>query len=181
MLEKHNAQTRQTRESTKTFELRLRAKLDHNSKICRSETGLAWSEKTVPPLPTVLGSPERKYLSHSATDVQSQSFKSKSQQSTVRGQGLQLEPCLLQSMNTCLDSGHLAKPLLVAYSPHPTHDAARHLAIDRAHPLLLESEERSVTRHGSKESQEDDQSSERRKLIRHSSPQKQCERCSGHA
>ena len=28
-------------------------------------------------------------------------------------------------MNTCLDSCHLAKPLLVANSPHPTHDAAR--------------------------------------------------------
>ena len=42
-----------------------------------------------------------------------------------RGQGLHLEPALLQSMNTCLDSCHLAKPLLVANSPHPTHDAAR--------------------------------------------------------
>ena len=46
-------------------------------------------------------------------------------ESAIRGQGSQLEPCLLQSMNTCLGSGHLAKPLLVAYSPHTTHDAAR--------------------------------------------------------
>ena len=89
ILLKHNGQTRQIRESTTTFELRFRAKLITSSKICLAETNLApqnraKSDKTVPTLPTVLGSPERKYRPDSAMDVQSQLSKSNSQPTNRR-------------------------------------------------------------------------------------------------
>ena len=171
MLEKHNAQTRQTRESTKTFELRFRAKLNHSSKICRASQNRARSDKTVPPQ-----SSDHRKENICRIPPRTCSFSPPNpHESAVRGQGLQLEPGLLQSMNTSLDSCHLARTLQVAYSPHP--HARRCAAIwQSTGPTRSCWSRRSVRSHAAapRSPKEDDQSSDCRKLIRHSSPQRNC-------